>query len=353
MPGPFVGTENSKLAYNLVWDVNTLAWVVMTQPEGGGGSGGDVNLIEVGGDAIALGQTTMSASLPVVLASDHSPIEVTGDFSSDGVTDAEMRAYQTATGTFTASGQSVTLSLNGATGAAVNFIDSAFDGTVRFYTSCDGGVTYVETQAINTFTGEVTNRLLPAISPSRIWAFALVGGETHVRVTTASGTSGSCAVTIKANDGAPNPVSLAVTNSAGGDTSLPLGGVVMLGKTGSTGVRPLTIHNARYEWGGVYFGYVLSVPPTNNVSTITNTNDTATSTQLAAQNVNRLYAWVTNTSSSVLYVLLENGGTASATRFTKRLAQWETWPIPEYWIGEIKGVWATDPNDGVAIVTEI
>lgn len=39
---------------------------------------GNVNLTQVGGAAIALGQTTMSASLPVVLASDQSNIVVVG-----------------------------------------------------------------------------------------------------------------------------------------------------------------------------------------------------------------------------------------------------------------------------------
>lgn len=40
----------------------------------GGGGGGDVNLTQVGGDAVALGQGLMAASLPVVLASDQSNV---------------------------------------------------------------------------------------------------------------------------------------------------------------------------------------------------------------------------------------------------------------------------------------
>jgi len=46
---------------------------------GGGGGGGtqDVNLIEVGGAAIALGQAAMAASLPVVIASNQSAVAVT------------------------------------------------------------------------------------------------------------------------------------------------------------------------------------------------------------------------------------------------------------------------------------
>ncbi len=45
---------------------------------GGGGVGSDVNLIEVGGESIALGQATMADSFPVTMASDQSAIAVTG-----------------------------------------------------------------------------------------------------------------------------------------------------------------------------------------------------------------------------------------------------------------------------------
>ncbi len=51
----------------------------------GGGAGSDVNLIEVGGAAIALGQAAMAASLPVVIASNQTAIPVSGSFSSASV----------------------------------------------------------------------------------------------------------------------------------------------------------------------------------------------------------------------------------------------------------------------------
>lgn len=44
----------------------------------GGVGTSDVNILQVGGTAITLGQKTMAASLPVVIASDQSPIPVTG-----------------------------------------------------------------------------------------------------------------------------------------------------------------------------------------------------------------------------------------------------------------------------------
>ncbi len=49
---------------------------IIAAVEAGGGGGGDVNLTEVGGEAIALGQAAMAASLPVTLASDQPGLDV-------------------------------------------------------------------------------------------------------------------------------------------------------------------------------------------------------------------------------------------------------------------------------------
>lgn len=57
----------------------------LASPGGGGGGGGvgsDVNLIEVGGASIALGQAAMAASVPVVIASNQTAIPVTGSISA-------------------------------------------------------------------------------------------------------------------------------------------------------------------------------------------------------------------------------------------------------------------------------
>ncbi len=48
---------------------------------GGSGPGSDVNLEEVGGVAISLGQKTMAASLPVVIASNQSAVPILSGFS--------------------------------------------------------------------------------------------------------------------------------------------------------------------------------------------------------------------------------------------------------------------------------
>lgn len=44
----------------------------------------DVNLVKVGGSAVALGQTTMAASLPVAIASNQTPVPVSGSVTVSG-----------------------------------------------------------------------------------------------------------------------------------------------------------------------------------------------------------------------------------------------------------------------------
>lgn len=51
---------------------------------GGGGPGFDINLISVGGAPIVLGQNLMINSLPVVIASDQTPIPISGSTTVSG-----------------------------------------------------------------------------------------------------------------------------------------------------------------------------------------------------------------------------------------------------------------------------
>jgi hypothetical protein len=89
-------------------------------------------------------------------------------------------------------------------------------------------------------------------------------------------------------------------------------------------------------------------------STGTNTSvaDSATSVTILASNANRLGASVTNDSSAVLYLLL-GATTASTTNYTVRIAQYGYYEVPFSYTGQLTGIWATDPGDGAARVTEL
>ena len=93
-------------------------------------------------------------------------------------------------------------------------------------------------------------------------------------------------------------------------------------------------------------------PPTSSTTTVTVVSDTASSTTILASNANRLGATVENDSSAVLYLLL-GSGTASSTNYTVRMIQYSYYEIPYNYTGQINGIWASDPNDGGARVTEL
>lgn len=78
--------------------------------------------------------------------------------------------------------------------------------------------------------------------------------------------------------------------------------------------------------------------------------DTSSSTTVLASNANRLGASIMNDSSARLY--LKAGATASTTDYTVSLGQNDYWEVPAGYTGKIDGIWATDPGDGAARVTE-
>ena len=86
--------------------------------------------------------------------------------------------------------------------------------------------------------------------------------------------------------------------------------------------------------------------------TTTSVADTASSTTLLAANADRAGATIANDSTAVLYLLL-GSGTASATNYTVRMVQHAYYEVPFGYTGTITGIWASDPGDGAARVTEI
>jgi hypothetical protein len=85
-------------------------------------------------------------------------------------------------------------------------------------------------------------------------------------------------------------------------------------------------------------------------ATLSNVNDTASSTTLLASNANRLGAAIHNDSTAILYVKL--GTTASLTDYTVRMAAQAHYEVPFAYTGRIDGIWASDAS-GAARVTEL
>jgi hypothetical protein len=79
--------------------------------------------------------------------------------------------------------------------------------------------------------------------------------------------------------------------------------------------------------------------------------DVATSAALLAANGARVGASFVNTSSARLYIRFD-GGTVSSANHSVSLAQGARFDLPFAYNGAITGIWASDPGDGAANITE-
>lgn len=140
-----------------------------------------VNLSQVGGASVALGQTTMSASLPIAIASNQSDVPI---ISNDA----------TASGSIAANGQTVTLSsLNGRANFVID-VRGTYSATLQFEGSIDGTNFFsVNMTAINGSGSQVT----AVASSTGAWIGSCVG-LTSIRVRCSAYTSGTASVVIRA-----------------------------------------------------------------------------------------------------------------------------------------------------------
>lgn len=86
-------------------------------------------------------------------------------------------------------------------------------------------------------------------------------------------------------------------------------------------------------------------------ATTTLVNDNAANVTLLSLNTSRLGAAILNDSSATLYVKL--GSVATTTDYTVSLTQNSYYEVPFGYTGRIDGIWASDPNNGAARITEL
>jgi len=87
-------------------------------------------------------------------------------------------------------------------------------------------------------------------------------------------------------------------------------------------------------------------------STRSQVADSATDAQILASNTSRLGAAVYNDSSAILYLGVGTT-TVTTSNYTCKLFPNGYFEVPAGFTGELRGLWATDPNDGGAKVTEL
>lgn len=319
-----------------------------------GGASGDVdvttfpdnepfNVAQWGGTNTTLGQKAMSASVPVTLASDQSRVHigdsggtvatstfpgaggtssrglVTRSFLTDGTNNGVFPStfpvanssalvvrsprdeITTTTITTTTPGSAAITTYNSAT--TIASITGTWTGILQFIGTVDGGVTFFPIYGLN-----------------------LTTGTTRESSTTTNGKW--------------------IFQSAG---------MIILGIVGPTSTGSATvILNASLGSSALLAESLLSQlldKKTAGTATTTGVTDNAASVTLLAANGARKGAIIANDSSAALYVKF--GTTATTTDYTVRIAQNGYFEVPFGYTGRIDGIWATDPNDGGARITEL
>lgn len=143
----------------------------------GGGGTSDNNLIEVGGAPVSEGQKTMANSLPVVLASDQSPISVVSSGSStvSGTVSTNvlgLNVFQTSQ--YAVGMSAVQITPTPLTNRSSMSIKAVCTGSNAIYLGNSNSVT--TSTGFPLFNGDVTN--LDLTGASQVWAIASAVSQT-------------------------------------------------------------------------------------------------------------------------------------------------------------------------------
>ena len=345
---------------------------------GGGGTEADpseVDIIQVGSAGITLGQKTAALSFPVVFPSDGTlplpsgaatsakqdtlltELQLKADLSetqpvSGPQTDAEARATKTASGTINDVNDIISLALTGNQGVLVFFSNNSSLSAQLVAQVSHDNTNWSETSWVLVSNGNVRNSLyrLRDADAAGHWMVFIPGGATNVRVKCNSFVSGSVDVAIAATNTPFQEISFVGRPET--DTAPPFGIAQVGGPFGQAAgyLRAAWTTNAEPAQNDV--GFVTRPRPFRaTTSAVTAVADTASSAQLLASNGGRVGATIMNDSSAVLYVKF--GATASATDYTVRLVQYAYYEVPFGYFGRIDGIWASDPGDGAARITEL
>lgn len=233
----------------------------------GGAFGGDVNLVEVGGAAIALGQTTMTASLPVTFASDQSTLTIDGTVGIDG---------------------DVTVVGKAADGAAVSGNPVLIAGedpsgnVAQLQTATDGDLIVHAHSALTALADNVSNTMQIPVNQTDLGFLATPIVSYYYDGSTWDRVRGDSTNGMLVNLGSNNDVTVT-------------------GTVQNTPTRPAT-------------------------ATLANVTMTGSSVTLQASNANRQALTIFNDSGVVVYIKF--GSSASATSFTVKMVDQAYYEVP-------------------------
>ena len=307
---------------------------------------GNTSLASLDTKLPAQGQALAAASTPVVLPAAQitaltPPAAITGYATASNQTDKSQFTKitdGTDTALVTASGEQNVLETNSAAiKTAVETIDNIVSGAGINQTQVGG--TNIDTNSGTKSAG--TQRVVLATDQPQLTNALKVDGSAVTQPV--SGTFYQ----------ATQPVSYATTGSGTATgalrVELPTNGTGTVGLNAGTNAIGKLSANSGVDIGDV--DVTSTVLPTGaGTSSVTSVADTTTSATLIASNSARKEVIITNDSSATLYV--KYGTTASSTNYTVSLDRGDSL-FEDRYTGRVDGIWATDPNDGAARITEI
>lgn len=277
----------------------------LSQAGASGGGGGNVNLNQVGGVAVALGQTTKSASIPMTLASDTGSLPVT---PLDRV---EVLGSSSAAAVLT---NFPVADTGGARSAAVQITTIAAGSTLVVEESNDGA----------TWTNLVSAGGMAAQTATGLYGYNFTAKQLRVRQSVYGG-AGSSGVTVELR-AAPLPHDYAI------------GALLDAKATDSTSSwSVIAVLKGLYA---LLAGTLATKEIRSGTCTRTSVAGSASSGTILASNASRLGAAIYNDSTAILY-LDESGGTATTANYTVQLAANDYYEVPAGFTGLITGIWAS------------
>ena len=359
---------------NHVWSVSTLAWVRMEQPT----LEADSVTVELPNE----GQQTMANSISVAIASDQSAVPVSGQRDDVGFVDLAENAYGalrmtsdrgvhvnlrrtdgveigifdapiivtsditsvTAT-TITAIDGNIIQGLNG-NGVLLAHITGTWTGTLEFRASTGATDTFYVMRVANVATGETVT----TTTANGTFAF-ISSGLYQIQIYATAWTSGTATVLMGkgfgtgSNNTSPTITSAGAARVDGSAVTQPvsIAATVAVTQSGTWTVQPGNTQNTT-PWL-VKEGRAVT-------ATRTQVADSAVDVEILASNTNRLGATIYNDATALLYLALGTVA-ATSTNYTARVYSSGYYEVPANYTGAIRGIWASDLNDGAARVTEL
>lgn len=289
---------------------------------------GNTSLASIDSKFPSKGQTTMSASVPVAIASNQTAVPI-----SAASLPLPSGAATAVTQGSTTSGQSGTLALGAVTTAAPTYTTAQTSP----FSLTTAGALRVNAAQLPTALGATTKAASLSVAPA----------------TDSVGTAGSASSTVYSVQGVASGTNLPVSQATAANLKAQVFGGATIGSAPSGNPVLIAGSDGSFVWNILVDGYgSIRNNPASSSSTSTSTvAGSSSSGTLLASNASRRGVSLSNNSSAILYLLFSSG-TASASANNVIIPPNTSWFMPQpIYTGQINCIWASAA--GQAYIVEI